>query len=97
MTRTRKQNTTYNGFAIPLQPDTDLGLAMLIAEDEEESCQPVAVASTISEAREMAESDMCEQMRKLERGYDAGSCPAHYKLYARGVDGDNLVAATTER
>jgi hypothetical protein len=31
MTRTRNQPTTYNGFAIPLQPDTELGLAMLIA------------------------------------------------------------------
>ena len=27
MTRTSKQTTTHNGFAIPLQPDTDLGLA----------------------------------------------------------------------
>ena len=35
MTRTRKQTTTYNGFAIPLQPVTELGLAMLIAGDFE--------------------------------------------------------------
>ena len=96
MTRT-KQTKTYNGFAIPLRPDTDLGLAMLIAEDEDGSCQPVAVASTISEAKEMAESDMRERMRKLERGQDAGICPAHYKLWARGVGGDYLVAAIIER
>jgi len=38
MTRTRKQPKTYNGFAIPLQPDTELGLAMLIAEDEYAGC-----------------------------------------------------------
>lgn len=84
MTHTRKQTKTYNGFAIPLQPDTDLGLAMLIAEDEDGSCQPVAVASTISEAKELAESDRRERMRKLERGQDAGICPIRYKLGSGG-------------
>ena len=89
MTRIRK-----NGFAIPLQPDTNLGLAMLIAEDEDGNCQPVAVASTIGEAKELAESDLRQRMRKLESGQDAGICPVRYKLWARGVDGDYLVAAT---
>ena len=58
MARTKKQTTTYNGFAFPLQPDTELGLAMLIAEDEEGHHAPVAVASTINEAKEIAESDL---------------------------------------
>jgi hypothetical protein len=50
MTRTsRKQAKTYNGFAIPLQPDTELGLAMLIAEDEEGHYEPVAVVVSIAE------------------------------------------------
>src|SRR4051794_37809366 len=84
------------GFAIPLQPDTDLGLAMLIAEDDDGNCQPVAVTSTISEAKELAESDLRERMRRLERGEDAGICPVRYKLWARGVDGEYLVAATIE-
>lgn len=35
MAITKKQPRTYDGFAILLQPDTDLGLATLIAEDEE--------------------------------------------------------------
>jgi hypothetical protein len=42
MARTKKQTTSYNGFAFPLQPDTELGLAMLIAEDEEGHHEPVA-------------------------------------------------------
>lgn len=46
MTRTRKQPKTYNGFAIPLQPDTDLGFAMLIAEDEEGHYEALGVAGT---------------------------------------------------
>ena len=96
MTPTRKQHKTYNGFAIPLQPDTNLGHAMLIAEDDEGNSQPVAVASTISEAKEIAESDMRERMRRLEGGDDAGICPARYKLWARGVDGEYLIAATIE-
>ena len=50
----QETDTTYNGFAIPLQPDTDLGLAMLIAESEDGRHEPVAVVGTISEAREAA-------------------------------------------
>ncbi len=58
MARTRKETKTYNGFAIPLHPDTQLGLAMLIAEDEEGHYEPIGVASTINEAKEIAASDL---------------------------------------
>lgn len=58
-----KRPRTTHGFAIPLQPDTQLGLAMLIAEDEEGHYQPVAVASTIDEAKELATSDLRGRMR----------------------------------
>lgn len=87
MAHNRKQTTNYNGFAIKLQPDTDLGLAMLIAEDDEGQYEPVAVASTINEAKELAESDLRSRMRRLERGDDPGICPFMYKLWARGMDG----------
>jgi hypothetical protein len=92
MTRSSKQTTTYAGFAIPLQPDTDLGLAMLIAEDEEGHHEPVAVATTINEAKEIAESDLRGRQRRLERGDDPGLCPYIYKLWARGIDGSYLLA-----
>jgi hypothetical protein len=92
MARKRTQTASYNGFAIPLQPDTDLGLAMLIAEDEDGHHQPVAVASTINEAKEIAESDLRGRMRCLERGEDPGLCPYTYKLWARGIDGDYRIA-----
>jgi hypothetical protein len=78
---------TQNAFSIPLQPDTDLGLAMLIAESEDGQHEPVAVVGTISEAREVADSDFRDRMRRLERDEDAGLCPTTYKLWARGVDG----------
>ena len=90
-TKTTKTKTTP-GFAIELQPDTDLGLAMLIAEDEEGRIEPVAVAGTINEAKEIAESDMRSRMRRLERDEDPGICPARYRLWARGIDGDYRIA-----
>lgn len=91
MKRTTKQTKSYNGFAIPLQPDTDLGLAMLIAEDEEGRTEPVSVASTINEARELATSDLRSRMHRLERG-ESTLCPYVYKVWARGIDGDYRVA-----
>jgi hypothetical protein len=92
MAQTRSQTTTHNGFAIPLQPDTDLGLAMLIAESEDGQHEPVAVVGTISEAWEAAESDLRDRMRRLELGEDAGICPTIYKVWARGIDGSYCVA-----
>jgi len=92
MPRTTKQPKTHDGIAFPLQPDTELGLAMLIAEDEDGHYEPVAVAATINEARELAESDMRARMRSMESGGDAGICPVRYKLWARGIDGDHRVA-----
>ena len=83
---------TTPGFAIELQPDTDLGLAMLIAEDEEGRIEPVAVAGTINEAKELAASDMRSRMRRLENDADPGICPARYRLWARGIDGDYRIA-----
>lgn len=67
---------------------------MRIAEDDGGNSQPIAVAATISEANELAESDMRGRMRRLDRGEDAGFCPTCYKLWARGVDGEYLLAAT---
>jgi hypothetical protein len=87
MAQIRNQTTTHNGFAIPLQPDTDLGLAMLIAESADGQHEPVAVVGTISEAREATESDLRDRMRRLELGEDAGICPAIYRVWARGIDG----------
>ncbi|MGO9231040.1 MAG: hypothetical protein ACLQKA_17765 [Bryobacteraceae bacterium] len=89
-----KRPRTHNGFAIPLQPDTQLGLAVLVTEDEEGHYEPVAVASTINEAKELATSDLRGRMRQLERGGDPGLCPYEYKVWAQGIDGDYLVATT---
>lgn len=88
----RRQTKTYNGFAIPLQPDTQLGLAILIAEDEEGHYEPVAVAGTIAEAKELAKSDFLARQRRLQHGDDPGLCPYLYKLWAQSIDGNYVLA-----
>ncbi len=67
---------------------------MLIAEDEEGHYEPVGIVLTINEAKEIAENDMRERRRRLDRGEEAGLCPSEYKLWARGVWGVQHIAAT---
>jgi hypothetical protein len=96
MARTNWQPTTQNGFAFPLQPDTDLGLAVLIAEDDDGHHEPVAIVSTINEAKEIAEGDLRGRMRRLERDEDPGLCPTRYKVWARGVESRYILASELE-
>lgn len=90
-TTTKKQNAPA-GFAIPLTDNTDLGLAMLIAESEDGQYEPIGVVATIGEAREIAESNLRGKMRRLERDADPGLCPYTYKVWATGIDGDYRIA-----
>jgi len=67
MVRNRKQQTRMNatpGFAIEIKDDTELGLAMLIAEDEEGHYLPVGSVININEGREIAQSDLRRRMRQ---------------------------------
>ena len=79
------------GFAIRLTEETELGIAMLIAEDESGGYLPLGTASTIAEARELAEHDLRQRMRRLGQGGEP-LCPAAYKLWATGVDGYAVAA-----
>ena len=93
-TATKKSPTAATpGFAILLTDSTNLGLAMLIAESEDGQYEPVGVVASISEAREIAESDLRGRMRRLERADDPGMCPHVYKVWANGIEGDYIVAA----
>ena len=80
--------TKTNQECQPIRTDADLGLATLIAEDEEGAYEPIAVASTLSEAYELAASDMALRMKKLNQGNDPGLCPAPYALWVRGQRGE---------
>jgi hypothetical protein len=93
--RTAKQLKTRSGFAIPLTPNTDLGIAILfaISEDDPGDALPIGTASTINEAKVIATSDMRGRMRRVEQG-EHPFCPYEYDLWARSVDGDYNLAAT---
>ena len=93
-TNKNDKQTATKGFAIELTESTQLGIAILIAEDEEGQYEPVAVVASIGEAREIAESDLRGRMRRLERGDDPGLCPYEYKVWANGIDGDYRIAIT---
>jgi len=82
------------GFAIQILRDTDLGIATLIVEDEEGHYEPVNYASSLGEGFEMAKEDLRNRQRKLEADQDPGLCPWEYKVWARGLEGMMVVAAT---
>ena len=84
--------TPTPGFAIQILSDTELGTAMLIAEDGDGNYEPVANASTINEGRELAQDDLRLRVKRRGNSRDAGRCPFHYKLWARGLDGFRVVA-----
>ena len=71
----------------PLRPDSDLGLAILIAADDDSAYEPVNVVSTLREAYEIAASDMAGRRKRLERGDEPGICPARYELWVPGHSG----------
>ncbi len=96
MNRATNDAKSYNGFAIPLEDDTDLGLALLIAEDDEGRYEPVASVSTINEAKHVAADDLRRRRERLECDEDPGLCPRAYKLWARGTDGKFRVACEIE-
>jgi hypothetical protein len=74
------------GFNITIRPETNLGNAMLILEDEEGHYEPINLASTIDEAREIAISD------SQHRGPDS-LCPHVYKLFTTGNGGNQRLVA----
>jgi hypothetical protein len=61
------------GFNIPISRQTNLGIAMLILEDEEGRHEPINFASMIDEAHEMAIND--SQRRGPDTARQSGSLP----------------------
>ena len=84
-TKSEPKNATP-GFAIPLTDETELGLAMLIVEDHAGDYLPLGLFSTIGEAREIARQDLRHRTKELHLGGEP-TCPAVYKVWARGVAG----------
>lgn len=87
MARARTKQTPTLGFAVKITPDTELGLAMLIAETEDGRYEPVAVVATVAEAQEIAQSDFARRFKETSKGEDV-ACPARYAIWAQGVGGE---------
>jgi len=92
MARTNKPQAwkEWHGFAVELKPDTELGLAILVAEYESGAYEPIAVSSTINEAKELAASNAAA---RTKRGGEAVS----YKLWSQGIDGRYLTVPVVIR
>ena len=88
--RSTPKNATP-GFAIKIEDDTELGLAMLVAEFADGTYQPIAVVVSINEAKEIAEGNMRCRMRELERGGEP-ACPECYQVWAQGLGGEYATA-----
>jgi hypothetical protein len=88
--RSAPKNATP-GFAIKIEDDTELGMAILVAEFADGTYQPIAAVVSINEAKEIAESNMRYRMRDLERG-GAPACPECYKVWAQGLGGEYITA-----
>ena len=83
-----KRETPTPGFAIAIKPATDLGLAMLIAETEDGHYEPVAVVSSVAEAREIAAGDFARRLKETSIGCEDVTCPARYAIWAQGLGGE---------
>ena len=75
-----------NAKTIEIKDDANLAIAMLIAEFDAGSYQPVAAVVSMNEAREIAASDLRGRMKQLERGENP-ACPERYLLWAQASDG----------
>jgi hypothetical protein len=75
-----------NEKTIEIKDDANLGLAMLIAEFDGGSYQPVAAVSSINEARELAAGDMRARTKELELSGET-TCPDRYVVWAQAADG----------
>ena len=85
---TKRTNTNAtHGFAVEIKDDTELGLAMLIADLGDGHYQPIGVVVSINEAREIIAGNMRRRMRDLEAG-GTPACPESYVVWAQGLEGD---------
>jgi hypothetical protein len=85
MQHTRKYTAPADatpGFSIQLEGDTKLGLTMLVVDDAEGHYEPSGVASTVNEARELADSHFRAALKA--RPFFARCI---YRVWARRVSG----------
>ncbi|MEP7354742.1 MAG: hypothetical protein ABI824_16050 [Acidobacteriota bacterium] len=65
-------------------PNNDLGTALLVIEFEGGAHQPLALVSTLAEAREIVEYNFGSRARNANES----ACPTTYRLWARDDRGE---------
>jgi hypothetical protein len=88
--------TTTNQTTTPIDEQDELGFGtMLVAESDEGGYEPVAMVSTIREARELADENLRIRMSELENGGQP-MCPVRYVVWGRGDFGTYRIICTIE-
>ena len=87
MTPTKTNATLTIDETIELEYGT-----LLVAEAADGTYEPVAVVSTIKEARYLANENMRHRMSDLENG-DSPMCPERYVIWQRGRKGYSILQA----
>src|SRR5271167_2288379 len=78
-----------------IEPYTELGSALLIAQSEDGAYEPVSVVSSINEAIEIAQGKFQRRLKELDRG-GAPMCSERYVVWVRNLDGDYEVISEIE-
>lgn len=65
----------------------EYSLAILTAEDEDGTREPIGIVMTRAEADELAAADMDHRRSLLDQGEAPGICPYLYQIWANGSDG----------
>ncbi len=66
--------------------------SLLVAEDEEGGYEPVALVSTLREARELAAEDFRTRLADVENG-ESPLCPDRYAIWVRRSAGYTVLTA----
>ena len=73
--------------------NVELGFgSLLVAEDEEGGYEPVALVSTLREARELAAEDFRSRLADVENG-ESPLCPDRYAIWVRRSAGYTVLTA----
>ena len=89
------QTTAKKMTSTPIDETADLGFALLVAEGEEGGYEPVAMVSTIREAREIADNDFEIRMVAINKGAEP-MYPARYAVWKQGERGTYRIVSTFE-
>jgi len=90
-----KQAAATTADEKPVDENATLALGLLVAEAEDGSYEPVAMVSTIREAREVAGQNFRNRMIENENGGDP-LYPARYAVWQQSREGGYRIVSAIE-